>query len=234
MPAPSTSPLFATDATFTADGDSWSGDPTKVDFGATRRAEGFEPDTLPAEWLNFQIGLIGDWINWHEAELLASGSRTIRWSPWAAFPTNSTGTAPAVKSQVFSSGGTEGLNLVSAINTGQLILPLSDLLPDGVEVLTVSALVKPGAARAGANKMLLTDHLHIVSFSGLTSSFSTTNVDTVDDGTTNIQKLTQSLGITIDRQNSQLFAKLVFGNDAGTNEDRIYGWEATYTGRKWR
>jgi hypothetical protein len=240
MPAPSTSPLFATDATYTADGDTWSGDPTKVDPGATRRAEGYEPDTLPAEWLNFQIGLVGDWIDWHESELLESGSRTIRWSPWTGYGVNSTGASPAFKSEVFSSGVTEGVHLVSSINFAQWILPLSDLLPDGVEVLTVTALVQPGAARTGAvgsgtEKMYLTENLHIVDFSGETSSFSTSNVDSTHaDSDTSICKIVHPLGITIDRQNSQLVARLTCGFDSGANEDKILGWEATYTGRKWR
>jgi hypothetical protein len=64
MAAPATSPLFATDATYTLDGDTWSGDPTKVNPGVGRLAEGYEPDLLPAEWLNFQLGLIGDWLAW--------------------------------------------------------------------------------------------------------------------------------------------------------------------------
>lgn len=68
MPAPAISSAFATAAAFTVDGDTWGGDPTKVDPGAARRAEGFEPDTLPAEWLNFQLGLLGDWDTWLEAE----------------------------------------------------------------------------------------------------------------------------------------------------------------------
>jgi hypothetical protein len=240
MPAPATSPLFATDATYTADGDTWSGDPTKVDPGATRRAEGYEPDTLPAEWLNFQIGLHGDWIKWHDDELLASGSRTIRFSAFTGYGVNSTGASPAFKSQVQSSGLTEGFYLVSAINFAQWILPISDLLPDGSEVLTVTALVQPGAARTGAvgsgtEKMYLTETLHIVDFTGETSSFSTSNVDSTHaDSDVSICKITHSLGITIDRQNSQLLAKLTCGYDSAANPDKILGWELTYTGRKWR
>ncbi len=64
MPAPTDLPDFATDATFAADGDSWSGDPTRVDPGAARLEEGFEPDLLPAPWLNHILGVHGDWINW--------------------------------------------------------------------------------------------------------------------------------------------------------------------------
>jgi hypothetical protein len=236
MPAPAVSPEFATDATFAAGSEDWSGEPNKVDPSAPVRAEGFIPDLLPAEHLNFMINNHGAWLRWLDDQLLASASRTIRFSPWTGYGagTASPGTAPAFRSQVFSSGLTEGFNLVSNVDRAQWFLPLSDLLPDGSEVLTVTALVLPGAARTGANKIILTDHLHLVSFSGETSSFVSTNVDSTHaDSDVSICKITHSLGITIDKPNSQLVVKLTCGNDAGTNEDRILGWEVTYTGRKW-
>lgn len=64
MAVPSPSPAFATDATYTADADAWAGDDNTVDPGATVRAEGFQPGVLPAEWLNFMINLIGQWLIW--------------------------------------------------------------------------------------------------------------------------------------------------------------------------
>ena len=75
MPAPTDSPLFATDATYAADGgDAWDGTATRADPGAAIRAEGFEPEELPAEWLNHVLGVHGDWIehitNDTESEIL--------------------------------------------------------------------------------------------------------------------------------------------------------------------
>ena len=61
---PVDSPLFATAGTFPLDGDDWEGDPVRVDPSAPRRAEGFEPDTLPAEWLNHMLGTHGDWLDY--------------------------------------------------------------------------------------------------------------------------------------------------------------------------
>ena len=73
MTIPATSPLFATVGTYPIDGDAWEGDPVRVDPGASRRAEGWEPDTFPAEWANFMTGLHGDWIEHHRRRRLASG-----------------------------------------------------------------------------------------------------------------------------------------------------------------
>lgn len=68
MPAPTDSPLFATASTFTADGDTWGSSPNRVDPGAGRIAEGFEPTRLPAEWLNWILHTHGSWSAWLEAE----------------------------------------------------------------------------------------------------------------------------------------------------------------------
>lgn len=238
MPAPSTSPLFSTDATFAADGDDWSGDPTKIDPGAPRRAEGFEPDTLPAEWLNFQIGLIGDWIKWHEDEILGVATRTERFSPWIGEGLASAG-GSAWRCQVFSTGLTEGFNLATDANYGRRFLNLSDLLPEGSEVQSVSALVKPGAARAGgpgAEKMELKAFTAITDWTPAVAAnaFSNDGTSDVDDGTTGVQVLTIASGVTIARSSTQYVAMLTGGFDAGTNRDLLYGWEVVYSGPKMR
>lgn len=67
MPAPTDDPLFATDATF-GGADPWSGDATRVDPGPAVRAEGYTPGQLPSAWLNHQLGTLGDWAEWLEAE----------------------------------------------------------------------------------------------------------------------------------------------------------------------
>jgi hypothetical protein len=76
---PETSPLFATVGTYPIDGDPWEGDPVRVDPGASRRAEGWEPDTLPAEWANFMTGVQGDWIEYGRRKRLAMALGT--WTP---------------------------------------------------------------------------------------------------------------------------------------------------------
>jgi len=72
MAKPSTDPTFATDATYTLDGDAWSGANTKVAPGAARRAEGWEPDLLPAEWLNHEMNSHGEHISYIEDVLEAT------------------------------------------------------------------------------------------------------------------------------------------------------------------
>jgi len=82
MTLPATSPLFATVGTYPMDGDDWEGDPVRVDPGASRRAEGYEPDTLPVEWANFITGVHGDWIEHHRRRRVASGLGS--WTPRTA------------------------------------------------------------------------------------------------------------------------------------------------------
>lgn len=96
MTIPETSPLFATVGTYPIDGDPWEGDPVRVDPGASRRAEGFEPDTLPAEWANFMTGIHGDWIEMLRRKRLATSLAT--WTervPASDFPIKAIATQPA-------------------------------------------------------------------------------------------------------------------------------------------
>lgn len=64
MAAPGVAPDFATVTNYPADGDPWAGDPTKVDPSSPRRAEGFEPDSLPAEWINYMLNNHGAWLSY--------------------------------------------------------------------------------------------------------------------------------------------------------------------------
>lgn len=238
MAAPA-DPRFATDATFDLDGETWEGDANKIDPGAPRVAEGFEPTTLPAEWLNWQLNLLGSWAYY----IGASASRTLRLSPWRAwYGDNTTTDAPTWILQVFSTPLTEGQNLASGSNYARLILPLSDILPNGSTVQWIRASVKPGAARATpANRILLHRIRHTLTWPTLgaavkpvTSAFVST-VETYDDGTTDAQTIEHpGNSITIDRNTYQDSVILTAGNDAGTNRDLVYGWEITYTGPKIR
>lgn len=235
MAAPA-DPRFATDTLFAADGDTWSGDPTKADPGSARRLEGFEPTTLPAEWLNWQLNLLGAWAFY----IGESAARTIRLSPWRAFPAaNSISAAPTWILKVISTPLTEGQNLATGANYARLVLPLSDILPDGSVVSWVRAAVKPGAARATpADRVLLHRIRHTVTWPVLgvavtpvTSAF-VSSAETYDDGTTDAQTIEHPAAITIDRNTYQDSIILTAGNDAGTNRDLVYGWEINYTGPK--
>lgn len=62
MARPSDDPTWATDTNYTSDGDSWAATPTRVNPGSARQDEGAEPDTFPAQWFNWIVGLLGDHI----------------------------------------------------------------------------------------------------------------------------------------------------------------------------
>ncbi len=232
MAAPA-DPRFATDATFAADGDTWSGDPNKVDPGSGRVAEGFEPTTLPAEWLNWQLNLLGQWAHY----VGASASRVLRLSPWKAWGgSSSVSAAPTWIRQVFSTGSTQGFNLASGSDAAALHLCLSDFLPDGCTITRIRVAVKPGAARATTgNRMALGGFDHELTWGGTpTSGFHRFSFsDVVDDGTTAAQILDSgTIALVNDRPDFQIIARCTAGNDAGTNRDLVYGWEITYTGPK--
>lgn len=233
MAAPVTPPDFATDPAYPVDGSDWDGDPPRVDPGGTVRARGFEPgELLPAEHLNFMIGLHGDWLSYLYEGTLESSSKVLRLGAFAGEGGNATGASPAFKFEVFSTGGTEGQHLVSAINFAARHLQISDLIPSGADLTRVRAFVQPGAARGSGDAMILS--VRTMSLNWNTPAAPTYVVDPgvdEDDGTTAYQVLdTGVISITNDRNLKQIYARMQCGNDAGTNEDKIIGWEITYTG----
>lgn len=78
MSRPTISPSFATASTFPAGASPWSGQPPRVDPSAGVRTQGLTPQTdLPAEYLNFLIGIHGDWINYLDVEATGVVGGTI-------------------------------------------------------------------------------------------------------------------------------------------------------------
>lgn len=50
----------------------WATSGSKTDPGAGRKTSGFRPgETLPAHWLNWLLGVLGDWITWINAQVPA-------------------------------------------------------------------------------------------------------------------------------------------------------------------
>jgi hypothetical protein len=122
MPAPATLPDFATDATYAADGDAWSGDATKVDPGAPIRAEGFEPGTLEAE--RVAIRVIVD----AQAGLKVIQIAAIEFNghpEWTA--------------------GSAGEYWSSAAASKKLWIDLNKILPHGTSISRVRALINPAS-----------------------------------------------------------------------------------------
>ena len=76
---------WATSSTFVSGGDSWDGDPTKVEPSAGRKAEGWEPTQVPpAEFFNFwmnRIYLLSDYI---------VNVQAMDFRPWGTHPSGIT------------------------------------------------------------------------------------------------------------------------------------------------
>lgn len=153
MPAPATAPAFATDATYAADGDPWSGDATKVDPGATIRAEGYEPDLLPAPWLNFQLGLFGDWFTYlrtwinestEEFKYPTTKNRYLTIEACKAYPVSTAG----VLDYEQNTAGAAPV-AVPRVNAAVAIVPVD--IPSGCVITTIEVLVQSSGVRVTPN-----------------------------------------------------------------------------------
>lgn len=75
---------WATDEDYSAPGQAWNGEPTKVDPGSARRAIGYEPSQRPpAEWINYQLRACGEWATYQDAIEVLNWER-----PPGTFPTS--------------------------------------------------------------------------------------------------------------------------------------------------
>lgn len=69
MTRPVFSPLFSTAATFPAGANPWSSQPPRVAPPGGLIIQGFTPQVdLPAEYMNYLIGLLGDWVNYLDSK----------------------------------------------------------------------------------------------------------------------------------------------------------------------
>lgn len=123
----------------------------------------------------------------------------------------------------------------SNANTQLLVVCISDHLPSGAILKEVAAVVKPGAARAGADRMLMKIlRWDLTAIAGAGSDPATTQLgsDQFDAGSNARQLITQSgLSETIDRDLNAVVMQLQAGNTGGTGgqEDRFYALRLTYT-----
>lgn len=129
-----------------------------------------------------------------------------------------------------TSGTTNGSQFANFTdNFGQLIVQLR--LPQGAIVTQVRAKVDPGAARAtSTDRIRLLVQRFLPDVSGTSTPSPSTIADQRDDGTGNVQTITASgLSETIDNGTTVYSVGITAGNDAATNNDRLYGIEVTYT-----
>lgn len=154
MAAPTAIATIATDATYTADADPWSGAATKVDPGSTRIAEGFEPDLLPAPWLNFVLNAITAWINYIKTYLNTTSEEFV-------YPTAKTRkkTILPIAPGTFTTAGAASEWFPSTIGNSPILLPLVNGakvwipidLPSGCTISAVEAIVRSSVNRSTPN-----------------------------------------------------------------------------------
>lgn len=114
----------------------------------------------------------------------------------------------------------------SQVNSARLLYDLTKSLGRSETLQRVRALVNPGVARAGANRMLMTlfGHSYGASFAAPTGPTFTSHATQYDDATTNLQWLTMDLtGAPIAVASDVTWGlEIIAGNDAGTNKDDVY------------
>lgn len=166
MPAPSDAAEFATDATYAADGDDWSGGPPRVDPGAAVRAEGFEPGKLPIEWLNHVLGVHGDWAAWLEserlrlAEYIGGAAGTDEWAYEAAktrtkifaYADLLLSTDSGAPCWDVADGGVNGPTVKPRTTTPRASAWASIKLPTGVTITAVRVLIGQVGGLASGNQ----------------------------------------------------------------------------------
>lgn len=151
------------------------------------------------------------------------------------YPTGKTRTTtifPADASQYGTWTLTPSAILISGSSAyARLDLNLAPYLPDGATVTRVRALVDPGAARSGANRMTLALYERIFGFASPSVPASTQKFIAYDDTTAALQSIDSgTISVAVSRNSGQaLLLWLACGNDANANPDAVYGFEITWT-----
>ena len=228
MAAPGIDPRFATDATYTVDGDDWGGAATKIAPGAGRTAEGFEPDSLPAEWLNYLLNLFGAWLYWIAGRLgglTGSGEWTyeaVR-NRTQVVPLLS-GISDDVSTNWGITGGISTRQWVSGATGKPLMFPLDPLLRTGQVITNFDVILDPGAARSGTDRMSVGLYYVVQPWAAPTTApVAPTLVGSLayDDTTGNKQLVSLAVTHTVDKVHNEYFLVVTSGATAGT--DRVYG-----------
>jgi hypothetical protein len=235
MAKPTEIVTWATDATYTVDGDAWGGDSTKVDPGATRRAEGAEPDVFPAEWLNYHLNALGlhnAYVHgvFEETESIPAATKTLVISAASFTPDRVSG------SDNWRSTGQSGL-ISNATNAPNWILfSTNTALPPGSIITRVRAIVTPGAVRATeADRMFIEIRRMDFAFDAGppteagTAVFAPSGATGRDDGTTATQTIsTGAVSITLDDQGTEDHEVRIYNGSTAGN-DAVLAVEIQYT-----
>lgn len=245
-PRPGTDPTWATDVDYAAGADPWSATPTRVEPDAGDKASGLVPGTrAPAQWLNWALGLWADWLAYLRDERDRLDTYCDDFGvqlPAAVQPSRYIGPECA-EARYDSVAGKEtwaGRNVGvggdlfegakrSEIDSGELYIDLTPRLVRNGTLAHVRVLVKPGAARAGANRMqaALLGVDFGASFAAPAIVRSSVGAAVYDDGTTNEQWLHIDLtpaGVAV-TTHALWRLYLYAGNDGATNHDYFYAVE---------
>jgi hypothetical protein len=120
---------------------------------------------------------------------------------------------------------------VSSVDSGILSIDITDAFPLGATLTQVRAVVLPGAARAtSGNRMQVTPKTHLLQSTPAFVGGAATAV--ADSGAASLQFVTCAIGSdarfvhTLDRTYR---VDVAAGNDGGTNFDKVYALEITYS-----
>lgn len=117
--------------------------------------------------------------------------------------------------------------VVGSTNTGEIRFPFR--LPAGCILSTVEVMWKPGAARAGANRMALTVIRLTPDWATPDNAPTPISGPHYDDGTTGLDVIaTGDLAYTTTDAEILMFSVLA-GNTAASSNDRVYGFRVSYT-----
>ena len=237
MAKPTEIVTWATDATYAVDGDAWGGDATKVDPGATRRAEGIEPDVFPAEWLNYHLNALGlhnAYLHglFEETESIPAATKTLVLAA-ASFQPDRTG-----GNDTWRDGG--GGLLSNGTNAPNWIARSTNtLLPPGSIITRVRAIVTPGVVRATVvDRMFIQVLRKDFAFdagppptASSTAVWAPSGSDPTgrDDGTTDTQTIsTGTISITLDDQGTEDHEIQIY-NGSTAGDDAVIAVEIQYT-----
>lgn len=233
MPRPSTTPDWASDTSYPAGSDPWSGTPTRVEPDPADRAKGLVPGTRPpAQWLNWIFGGVSDWIAYLRDErdrldayctsegvqLPAPIDRVLYFGPHDLVVAD-----PADWDRAFDD------RAVANGDSTRGFFDLTKRLPRNAQIRRVFALVTPGVARSiEGQRMSMTLYRHAYSTPYTNpASVSSLLIGTTcrDLGTTATQWIQLDLASSPEDvdQGDAWVLQVRAGVDASMNNDTVWG-----------
>jgi hypothetical protein len=172
------------------------------------------------------------WKYWTDALFDADGNHTFP-SPVARtvvlgaefFMTQENGAA----SWAYDHGGSVPA-LESRVNAGTAVLCLNRLIPNGSTVTRIRALVTPGAARAGTNRMSMFAVRNDYNFASPGAATTSIVSAVYDNAGTSTQVLSSgTISVPIASDESTWIVAVRAGSTGASARDRLFGVEIAYT-----